>query len=72
MTRLAMFCGDDGEQLMRVFKSSGQYREDKPNAYYEKMAKESMQFIENIKHDENKVAPVSNLSKGRFGLNAKT
>ena len=38
MLRLAMFCGNDEEQLLRIFKSSGQYRDDKPNAYYMKMA----------------------------------
>ena len=34
MLRLAMFCGNDEEQLLRLFKSSGQFRDNKPNAYY--------------------------------------
>lgn len=48
MTRLAMFTNGDGEQLLRVFRSSGQYRE-KPTGYYENMAKDAMKFIEKLK-----------------------
>ena len=70
MTRLAMFCGDDQEQLLRVFRSSGQFRDDKPNAFYEKMAKESIQFVEKVKRGDEKT-PL-NMGKGRFGMNAKT
>ena len=70
MTRLAMFCGDDQEQLLRVFRSSGQFRDDKPNAFYEKMAKESIQFVEKVKRGDDKT-PL-NMGKGRFGMNAKT
>ena len=71
MTRLAMFCGDDKEQLLRVFKSSGQYRDEKPNSFYEKMAQDSMKFIEQVK-DGEKPAPILNLGKIHFGANAKT
>ena len=71
MTRLAMFCGDDKEQLLRVFKSSGQYRDEKPNSFYEKMAQDSMRFIEQVKGGE-KSAPILNLGKIHFGANAKT
>ena len=39
MARLAVHTLDK-DKLMRVFKASGQYRDDKPNAYYEKMATE--------------------------------
>ena len=49
MTRLAMFCNSDKEQLLRVFKSSGQYRSEKKDAYYDKMAEQSMDFISQIK-----------------------
>ncbi len=49
MARLAMFTGDNTEQLLRIFRASGQYREDKPNSYYEKMAKEEMQFVASLK-----------------------
>ena len=71
MTRLAMFCGDDKEQLLRVFKSSGQYRDEKPNSFYEKMAQDSIKFIEQVK-DGEKPAPILNLGKIHFGANAKT
>ena len=40
MARLAMHTGENTEQLLRIFRASGQFREAKPNAYYEKMAKE--------------------------------
>ncbi|UKI14084.1 MAG: hypothetical protein L6V85_08230 [Clostridiales bacterium] len=29
MVRLALFCGNDEEQLLRLFKSSGQFRDEK-------------------------------------------
>lgn len=45
MRRLAMYSSDK-EQLMRAFKSSGQYRDEKPSAFYDKIAREAMQFIE--------------------------
>ena len=71
MTRLAMFCGDDKEQLLRVFKSSGQYRDEKPNAFYDKMAQDSIKFIEEVKSGEKSV-PILSLGKTHFGVNAKT
>lgn len=49
MARLAMHTGENIEQLLRIFRASGQFREDKPNAYYEKMAKEEMQFVSTLK-----------------------
>lgn len=49
MARLAMMTGENTEQLLRIFRASGQFREDKPNSYYEKMAKEEMQFVANLK-----------------------
>ena len=45
MTRLAILCGGDKEQLMRIFKSSGQYRDEKPNAFYDNLANECMEFV---------------------------
>ena len=71
MTRLAMFCQGDKEQLLRVFKSSGQYRDEKPNAFYDEMAKQSLQFVSKIRANEHVSMPVTQ-SKGRFGMNAKT
>lgn len=49
MARLAMHTGENTEQLLRIFRASGQFREDKPNVYYEKMAKEEMQFVAGLK-----------------------
>ncbi len=49
MARLAMHTGENTEQLLRIFRASGQFREDKPYAYYEKMAKEEMQFVSTLK-----------------------
>ena len=71
MTRLAMFCNGDKEQLMRVFQSSGQFREGKPAGFYDEMAKQSLQFVSRIKTNEPKVPPV-HTGKGHFGMNAKT
>ena len=45
MVRLAMFCGGDKDRLLRVFRSSGQYRDAKPNSYYEKMAENSLKYF---------------------------
>ncbi|MBO6263312.1 MAG: DUF1738 domain-containing protein [Clostridia bacterium] len=69
MTRLAMFVGGDKERLLRVFKSSGQYREGKPNAFYEEMASKSLKFVSDIMSDKQPI--VSDMGKGRFGANAK-
>ena len=71
MSRIAMFCNGDKEQLLRIFRSSGQYREEKPNAFYEKMAEQSISFVERIKREGTKpFAPA--WGKGKQGVNAKT
>lgn len=49
MARLAMHTGDNTEQLLRIFRASGQFRDSKPNAYYEQMAKDEMKFIAGLK-----------------------
>ena len=49
MARLAMMTGGNGEQLLRIFRASGQFRADKPNSYYENMAKEEMKFVVGLK-----------------------
>lgn len=64
MARLAMHTGENTEQLLRIFRASGQFREDKPNAYYEKMAKEEMQFVATLKTP--KPAATAAKSGGRF------
>lgn len=69
MVRLAMFCNGDKEQLMRVFRSSGQYRDEKPNALYERMARQS---IERVAKKSNAIAPVlEHTGEKHFGKNAK-
>ena len=70
MVRLAMFCNGDEEQLMRVFRSSGQFRDEKPNALYQKMARQSIERIEKFKG--NAATPAQeNAGKKHFGANAK-
>lgn len=71
MVRLAMFCGGDQDRLLRVFRSSGQYREEKPNAYYEKMAENSLKFISDTKRSFAPMNEQSGFSKGKVGINAK-
>lgn len=69
MARLAMLtCGNE-EQLLRIFKASGQFKADKPNAYYERMAKEEMKFVAGLK-TKNPVMSSSNAGSSRFA-NAK-
>ena len=65
MARLAMHTGENIEQLLRIFRASGQFREDKPNAYYEKMAKEEMQFVAGLKQPIP-TATAAAKSGGRF------
>lgn len=70
MTRFALFT-DDKEQLMRLFRSSAQYRDEKPNAHYEKLAEESVAFVSKIR---TKViaANIHDGNKSHFGVNAKS
>ena len=72
MTRLAMFVGGDEEQLMRVFRSSGQYRDEKPNALYAKMARESIARIDRLKGNIAVVPARESAGKKHVGANAKT
>ena len=71
MVRLAMFCGGDQDRLFRVFRSSGQYREENPNAYYEKMAENSLKFISDTKRSFAPMGEQSSFSKGKVGINSK-
>lgn len=70
MTRLAMFCDGDKDRLMRVFKSSGQYREEKPNSFYEGLAEKSIKFLEKLKNPENTIQNTGR--KFSFGKNFKS
>ena len=70
MARLAVHTTDK-EKLLRVFRASGQYRDEKPNAYYSKMADEELQFMAELRSRQtapNGMAPASKV--GRFA-NAK-
>lgn len=69
MARLAIHTGENTEQLLLIFRASGQFREDKPNSYYEKMAKEEMQFVAGL----TKPAPIITAAKssGSRFTNAK-
>lgn len=69
MARLAMMTGGNGEQLLRIFRASGQFRADKPNSYYEKMAREEMKFVAGLK-TKIPVTASGNASGSRFA-NAK-
>ena len=69
MARLAMFTGEDKEQLLRIFRASGQYHEDKPNSYYEKMAADEMQFVAGL---QKPATPAAAKSSGNRFSNAKT
>lgn len=73
LSRLAMFTGDE-EQIMRILKSSGQYRDEKPNAYYQQLIKDEIKFIEGLKGKQTS-APVRSSGSGKgghFGINAKS
>ena len=59
------------EKLLRVFRASGQYRDEKPNAYYDKMADEELRFMAELRSRQtapNGMAPA--VKVGRFA-NAK-
>ena len=45
MEMLVPFCGGARDRLIRVFKSSGQYHNNMPDNYYEKMASECLPKI---------------------------
>lgn len=70
MARLAMFCPQDKEQLLRIFCSSGQYRKEKTMAFYDNMADQTLQWMATLK--ENPV-PITDQTHGQqhFGMSAK-
>lgn len=59
MARLAMHTGDNAEQLLRIFKASGQFRDGKTDGYYEQMAKDEIKFVAGLK----KPIPTSTAAK---------
>lgn len=71
MVRLALFCGNDEEKLLRLFKSSGQFRDEKPNAYYMQMAQKGLRFISATKQSFSQTNGAGEFAKGKVGINSK-
>ena len=69
MARLAVHTSDK-EKLLRIFKASGQYRDEKPNAYYEKLAEEELRFVSGLKKQLAAQNTSHTSQSGRFA-NAK-
>ena len=69
MARLAVHTTDK-EKLLRVFRASGQYRAEKPNAYYSKMADEELQFMAELRSRQPAQSNVPASKVGRYA-NAK-
>ena len=69
MARLAVHTSDK-EKLLRIFKASGQYRDEKPNAYYEKLADEELRFVSGLKKQPASQNTSHASQSGRFA-NAK-
>lgn len=70
MMRLGMFCNGDTEQLVRVFKSSGQFRDIKPTSYYMQLAERTMTTLNGEFNPLPPKTPVD-MGKSKFGMNAK-
>lgn len=67
LTRLAVFCGQDKEQILRIFKASGQYNELKPNSLYSSMADIAMSVVaKNIERDKQQAAQTQDGKRNRF------
>lgn len=69
MARLAVHTTDK-EKLLRVFRASGQYRDEKPNAYYEKLAAEELGFIAGLRRRQEQGQ--GRTEHRRAGVNAKS
>ena len=65
MARLAVHTSDK-EKLLRIFKASGQYRDEKPNAYYEKLADEELRFVSGLKKQPAAQNTSHTSQSGRF------
>lgn len=59
------------EQIMRIFKASGQFRESKPNSYYEKMLREEIKFVEGLRSKPSLMPATQSGNRNRFS-NAKS
>ena len=71
MLRLALFCEDGEEQLLRLFKSSGQFRDEKPNAYYIKMAEKGVNYIEEKRREFAMQNEAGGKTKNKAVVNSK-
>ena len=69
IARLAVYTSDK-EKIMRVFKASGQYHDEKPNAHYEKMMAEEISFVAGLREKPAVSAATSTAKAGRYA-NAK-
>ena len=70
IAHLAVYTSDK-EKIMRVFKASGQYRDEKPNAHYEKMMAEEIRFVAGLREKPAAPAATSTAKAGRYA-NAKS
>ena len=70
LSRILML-GADEEQAARIFRASGQYRDEKPNAHYAQLMKQSAKFVADIKKNGTMAKPKTT-PKARSGANAKT
>ena len=69
MNRLAFWCNGDREQMLRIFATSGLYRPDKPQSYYEHTAIKAVKgvserFTPSSKQQEKPPAHKSSDGKG--------
>ena len=70
IARLAVYTSDK-EKIMRVFKASGQYRDEKPNAYYDQMMSEEIRFVAGLREKPALPAASATAKAGRYA-NAKS
>lgn len=70
MSRIVMQT-DNPEQVMRIFKASGQYRDSKPDSYYENMLKEEIKFVESLRSKVPAIPAAQSRNRSRF-TNAKS
>ena len=70
MARLAVHTSDK-DKLLRVFRASGQYRDEKPNAYYSQMADEELSFVAGLRHGRQPQMQ-GKAERRRAGVNAKS
>ncbi len=71
MTRIAMCSSGDKSQIMRIFKSSGLFDDAKPNSYYEKIADNSLEFVNKFLSRNAEEVANGGTGKGKVGFNAK-